>query len=247
MKGSDASRSSSANHAATSVTTGSTSTPRPARRTLTRSPLNLNSRGSRTAWLRPFLNSLAVVLTIPSPLGLYQKYRPYQCSGKYGSAGARKALRTEQASDFEANWRKGWKSRGRGRDARHRATGGTPVEPRNSENWSGRPDSNRRPPAPRCRMMRLPATLCNTDCRKSLIGFGFGRRRASTDNDGISQSTIDMSSSPSRAGLPITSISVILPSAIVNRSALTNRPRGATTTPMAPSTSAGCVSRAMCP
>ena len=65
MKGSDASRSSSANHAATSVTTGSTSTPRPARRSLTRSPSNLNSRGSRTAWLRPFLNSLAVVLTIP--------------------------------------------------------------------------------------------------------------------------------------------------------------------------------------
>jgi hypothetical protein len=65
MKGSDASRSSSANHAATSVTTGSTSTPRPTRRTLTRSPSNLNSRGSRTAWLRPILNSLAVVLTTP--------------------------------------------------------------------------------------------------------------------------------------------------------------------------------------
>ena len=60
--------SSSANHAETSVKTGSTRTPRPARRTLTRSPSNLNSRGSRTAWLRPFLNSLAVVVTKPPRL-----------------------------------------------------------------------------------------------------------------------------------------------------------------------------------
>ena len=63
----------------------------------------------------------------------------------------------------------------------------------------------------------------------------------------VSQSTIATSSSPSRAGLPMTSISVILPFAIVKRSALTNRPCGATMTPMAPSTSAGCVSRARCP
>ena len=61
------------------------------------------------------------------------------------------------------------------------------------------------------------------------------------------QPTIDTSSSPSRAGLPMTSISVILPFAIVNRSARTSRPPGATTTPMAPSTRAGCVSRARCP
>ena len=61
------------------------------------------------------------------------------------------------------------------------------------------------------------------------------------------QSTIDTSSSPSRAGLPMTSISVILPFEILKVSALVNRPRGATTTPIAPSTSAGCVSRAMCP
>jgi len=64
---------------------------------------------------------------------------------------------------------------------------------------------------------------------------------------GMSQSTTDTSSSSSRAGLPMTSISVILPFAIVNRSALTSLPRGATTTPMAPFTSAGCVSRARCP
>jgi hypothetical protein len=64
---------------------------------------------------------------------------------------------------------------------------------------------------------------------------------------GRSQSTIDTSSSPSRAGLPMTSISVILPFAIVNRSALASFPRGATTTPMAPSTSAGRVSWARCP
>jgi MFS family permease len=63
----------------------------------------------------------------------------------------------------------------------------------------------------------------------------------------VSQSTIDTSSSPSRVGSPMTSISVILRFAIVKRSALTNRPRGATTMPMAPFTSAGCVSRARCP
>jgi hypothetical protein len=51
---------------------------------------------------------------------------------------------------------------------------------------------------------------------------------------GRSQSTSDTSSSLSRAGLPMTSISVILRFAIVKRSALTNRPRGATTTPMVP-------------
>jgi hypothetical protein len=61
------------------------------------------------------------------------------------------------------------------------------------------------------------------------------------------QSTVATSSSPSRAGLPMTSISVIMPFEIVKRSALTNRPCGATTTPMAPSTSAGRVSRASCP
>ena len=49
----------------------------------------------------------------------------------------------------------------------------------------------------------------------------------------IPQSTIDTSSSPSRAGSPMTSISVMLPFAIFKVSALDNRPRGAITTPIA--------------
>src|SRR5450759_1821527 len=62
MNGAGPNRSSSANHSATSVNIGSTRTPRPARRTRTRSPSNLNSRGRRTAWLRPLRKSLAVVV-----------------------------------------------------------------------------------------------------------------------------------------------------------------------------------------
>jgi hypothetical protein len=45
----------------------------------------------------------------------------------------------------------------------------------------------------------------------------------------------------------MTSISVIFSLAIVNRSALSNRPRGAITMPIAPFTSAGRASRARCP
>ena len=45
----------------------------------------------------------------------------------------------------------------------------------------------------------------------------------------------------------MTSISVILPFAILKVSALDNRPLGAITTPMAPFTSAGRTSRARCP
>jgi hypothetical protein len=161
MKGSDASRSSSANHAATSVTTGSRSTPRPARRTLTRSPSNLNSRGRRTAWLRPFLNSFAVAVTIASS-GLYQQYRPVQCSGSIRIGRAKKALRAELAdwhlSDLEADRRQGCEIGRAQRDARHGATGGTPLEPRNSN--SGRLDSNRRPPAPKPETTRFPAIFC---------------------------------------------------------------------------------------
>src|SRR5215472_8563934 len=66
MNGSAANRSSSAYHSSTSVNIGSTSTPRPALRTRTRSPSNLNSRGRRTAWLRPFRNNLAVRITSSS-------------------------------------------------------------------------------------------------------------------------------------------------------------------------------------
>jgi hypothetical protein len=85
---------------------------------------------------------------------------------------------------------------------------------------------------------------------KARMVFLTSGRDLATRADRVSellQSTIDTSSSPSRAGLPMTSISVILSFTIVNRSALTNRPCGATTTPMAPSTSAGRVSRTRCP
>src|ERR1700688_2854340 len=87
MKGSAAKPSSSANHFSTSVNIGSTRTPRPARRTLTRSPANLSSRGRRTAWLRPFLNSLAVV-GLPFP-GIYQEYRPHRTAWTRFPRGAR--------------------------------------------------------------------------------------------------------------------------------------------------------------
>jgi len=51
----------------------------------------------------------------------------------------------------------------------------------------------------------------------------------------------------SRARLPMTSIWVIFPFAIVNRTTLNNRPRGAITMPTAPLTSARRASRASCP
>src|SRR5215510_3774547 len=58
---------------------GSSSTPRPTRRTRTSVPGRRNSLGSRTAWLRPCLKSLAVAVSI---LGhallsdIYQRYIP---------------------------------------------------------------------------------------------------------------------------------------------------------------------------
>lgn len=61
------------------------------------------------------------------------------------------------------------------------------------------------------------------------------------------QSSADTSSSPRRAGFPMTSIAIILPFAIVNRNALTTFPCGAKTTPTAPSTRAGRVSCARWP
>src|SRR5262252_1998314 len=58
-KGSGPKRSSWANQVGKSRI-GSSKTPRPIRRTRTRSPCTRNSRGSRTAWLRPFLNTFAI-------------------------------------------------------------------------------------------------------------------------------------------------------------------------------------------
>src|SRR5437588_325998 len=55
-------RSIAANHSLGSVIIGSSSTPSGTRRTRTVSPSNRNSRGSRTAWLRPLRNSLATPL-----------------------------------------------------------------------------------------------------------------------------------------------------------------------------------------
>jgi len=43
-----------------------------------------------------------------------------------------------------------------------------------SEKWSGRLDSNQRPPATKWRIMRFPATLCNTDHCKSLMTLRLG-------------------------------------------------------------------------
>src|SRR5450755_3212107 len=59
MNGSEFNPSSSSNHRAVSGISGSRSTPCATRRMRTRSPSKRNSRGSRTAWLRPFWNNLA--------------------------------------------------------------------------------------------------------------------------------------------------------------------------------------------
>src|ERR1019366_6729926 len=53
-------RSSSANHSPGSAISGSRRTPSASRRTRTWLPSKRNSRGSRTAWLRPLRNSLAI-------------------------------------------------------------------------------------------------------------------------------------------------------------------------------------------
>jgi hypothetical protein len=36
-----------------------------------------------------------------------------------------------------------------------------------SKKWSGRLDSNQRPPAPKCHVLRLSATLCDNQASKS--------------------------------------------------------------------------------
>src|SRR5258706_7369367 len=80
INGSELNSSSFRNHSLVSSMIGSSSTPRPTRRMRTRSPSKRNSRGSRTAWLRPFWKSLAMsVLGISDPqillnLSIYQKY-----------------------------------------------------------------------------------------------------------------------------------------------------------------------------
>jgi hypothetical protein len=158
-----------------------------------------------------------------------------------------------------------WRTFPQGVDPRHRATqcpwrAARPARRTHRRRWQERSRADRRgnqEAGPRTRLVgdNRPERHDDgprgcADCRKSPHGLpDFGRDLA-TRADRVSellQSTIDTSSSPSRAGLPMTSISVILSFTIVNRSALTNRPCGATTTPMAPSTSAGRVSRARCP
>jgi len=82
----------------------------------------------------------------------------------------------------------------------------------------------------------------------AILGRAISHRRSrEAKSMAAFQSTIDTSSLPRRAGSPITSISVILPFAIVKVSALDNRPRGAITRPIAPLTSAGCTTLAMWP
>src|ERR1035437_9714807 len=65
--GTSAKRSSSANHASTSVAMGSSCTPSPTWRTRTRSPGSRNSFGSRTAWFRPCMKSLAIAVSAMTP------------------------------------------------------------------------------------------------------------------------------------------------------------------------------------
>jgi hypothetical protein len=84
---------------------------------------------------------------------------------------ARRALREELANWQElADWhlsgfegdRQRWCGIGRSQgDARHRAIRGTPLEPE-LKKWSGRLDSNQRPPAPKIALSRFPATLRET-------------------------------------------------------------------------------------
>ena len=70
MNGSAFQRSSSRNQARALVASGSNSTPPFTFRTRTRSPSNQNSRGSRTAWLRPTRNSLAIATSVIKDLWL---------------------------------------------------------------------------------------------------------------------------------------------------------------------------------
>jgi hypothetical protein len=64
----------------------------------------------------------------------------------------------------------GGSSPGRRRlSASARATSGVTYMTYKLEKWSGRLDSNQRPPAPKCTAMRRPAILCDASSRKSLI------------------------------------------------------------------------------
>src|SRR5215469_1895290 len=73
MNGTSPKRSSSANHASTSVTIGSSRIPLSTRRTRTRSPGRRNASGKRTAWLRPCMKIFAMpVLDMGSTdIGVY--------------------------------------------------------------------------------------------------------------------------------------------------------------------------------
>src|SRR5260370_9354399 len=74
-------RSIAGNHPLGSEIIGSSRTPSGTRRTRTASPSKRNSRGSRTAWLRPFLKNLATPLLpmVASNDGIYHTSIPIRC------------------------------------------------------------------------------------------------------------------------------------------------------------------------
>jgi hypothetical protein len=94
-------RSSSANHLATSGINVSSRTPSGTRRTRTLSPSNRNSRGSRTAWLRPLRNSFATPLLSTG----HQRSRVYTINLYHHASPFPPARLTQLTQGLRKGWR----------------------------------------------------------------------------------------------------------------------------------------------